>query len=70
VRTHTKNAGEIAPRVSSKDVKTCCLLSSTQRGLSETYPAPILTASELQSVSACIHCWKMSEFLSREFHRL
>jgi len=47
-------------------------LSPIQRGLSATYPAPILTTYETNDVNQCPHAYtgeKNSEFLRKEFYR-
>jgi len=44
VRTYARKMGEIAQGVPLQGAKTCFIfLLSRQRGLSATYPAPILT---------------------------
>ena len=45
-----------------------------ERGLSARYPPPILTAFEIslntrESVFACVHWQRISEFLRGEFYR-
>jgi len=69
--THSdqKKLQEIAPGggIPSKDAKTCFVffLSPIQRGLSATYPAPILSIflnKRRELVSACINHLKLPNF--------
>ena len=61
MRTHTKKLGKIAPGVPPKDAKTCSVfvtnIGAYKRGLSATYPAPILTAFEIKDANRCTHAY-------------
>ena len=72
MRTHTTNSGEITPGVALTGAKTCFVFVTIQRGLSATYPAPILTVFQTKDVNRCPHAYtgkKISDFLHSEFYR-
>jgi len=65
LRIDIKNLGEIAPGAAPKDAKMCFVfLSPIQRGLSATYPAPILTTFEIKEVCQCPHAYAGKNFLN------
>jgi len=71
VRNHTRKMGEIAPWVRPKCAKTCFVLSVTNT----KWPFSHLSCTDFdhfwnkrsELVSACVHRWKISEFLHRVF---
>ena len=72
VHTHTKNTGKIAAGVSPKGAKTCFVfVINTTRTFSHLSCTDFdcFWNKRRESVSACIHRWKISEFMCREFHR-
>jgi len=70
VRTHTRKLGEIAPGVLPQGAKTCFFSV-----FNATRPFGHLSCTDFdyfwnkrrESVSACVHWWKISEFLRRGF---
>jgi len=70
VCTHTKNSGEIARGVAPKEAKTCFLVNNTTQTFVHLSCADFdhFWNRRCESVSACVHRWKNSEFLHREFY--
>jgi len=65
MRTHTRKMGEIAPGFLPQGAKTCFVfLSSMQRGLSATYPAPISTVFETTDVNRFPHAYTGEKFFN------